>query len=61
MLAATLCNIPYSISFHDPHVFFNGALARIREKVSHAQFIRCISYFCRSQVILFSESTTCPR
>ena len=32
MLAATLCNIPYSISFHDPHVFFNGALARIRKK-----------------------------
>jgi len=57
MLAARLCNISYSISFHGPHVFFDGALARIKEKVSHARFIRCISYFCRSQVILFSECT----
>jgi len=57
MLAAKLCNIPYSISFHGPHVFFDGASAKIKEKVSHARFVRCISYFCRSQVILFSEST----
>lgn len=57
MLAARLCNISYSISFHGPHVFFDGALARIKEKVSHARFVRCISYFCRSQVILFSECT----
>lgn len=57
MLAAKLCNIPYSISFHGPHVFFDGSLARIKEKVSHAQFVRCISYFCRSQVLLFSENT----
>ena len=57
MLAAKLCNIHYSISFHGPHVFFDGALARIKEKVSNARFVRCISYFCRSQVILFSGST----
>jgi colanic acid/amylovoran biosynthesis glycosyltransferase len=57
MLAARLCNISYSISFHGPHVFFDGDLARIKEKVSHASFVRCISYFCRSQVILFSQST----
>ena len=56
MLATKLCNISYSISFHGPHVFFDGGLARIKEKVSHARFVRCISYFCRSQVILFSES-----
>ncbi len=57
MLAAKLANIPYSISFHGPHVFFDGKAERIKEKVSHARFIRCISYFCRSQVILFSEVT----
>jgi colanic acid/amylovoran biosynthesis glycosyltransferase len=57
MLAARFCNIPYSISFHGPHVFFDGTLARIKEKVAHAQFVRCISYFCRSQVILFSGCT----
>lgn len=55
MLAAKLADVTYSISFHGPHVFFGGRYARIKEKVSHAQFIRCISYFCRSQVMLFSE------
>lgn len=54
MLAAKLANIPYSISFHGPHVFFDAKSERIKEKVSRARFIRCISYFCRSQVILFS-------
>jgi glycosyltransferase involved in cell wall biosynthesis len=54
MLAAKLANISYSISFHGPHVFFDGTSARIGEKVGSASFIRCISYFCRSQVILFS-------
>ncbi len=57
MLAAKLCEIPYSISFHGPHVFFDGPLAKIDEKVSRASFVRCISYFCRSQVILFSQIT----
>jgi colanic acid/amylovoran biosynthesis glycosyltransferase len=56
MLAAKLSNTTYSISFHGPHVFFDGALARIKEKVSGASFVRCISYFCKSQVILFSEN-----
>jgi colanic acid/amylovoran biosynthesis glycosyltransferase len=57
MLAAKLADITYSISFHGPHVFFDGKSERIKEKVTHAQFTRCISYFCRSQVILFSELT----
>ena len=55
MLAAKLADITYSISFHGPHVFFDGQSERIKEKVSHARFTRCISYFCRSQVILFSN------
>jgi glycosyltransferase involved in cell wall biosynthesis len=55
MLAAKLAGISYSISFHGPHVFFDGKFAKIKEKVAHARFSRCISYFCRSQVILFSE------
>jgi colanic acid/amylovoran biosynthesis glycosyltransferase len=57
MVAAKLANIGYSISFHGPHVFFDGNYARIKEKVNQARFIRCISYFCRSQVMLFAGST----
>ena len=54
MLAAKLAGIDFSLSFHGPHVFFEGKYARISEKVAHARFSRCISYFCRSQVLLFS-------
>jgi colanic acid/amylovoran biosynthesis glycosyltransferase len=54
MLAAKLSGISYSISFHGPHVFFDGKYAGIGEKVRYASFVRCISHFCRSQVMLLS-------
>jgi colanic acid/amylovoran biosynthesis glycosyltransferase len=57
MLAAKLTDIRYSISFHGPHIFLDAKYAAIKEKVRYAEFIRCISYFCRSQVIIFSESS----
>src|SRR5260370_14136006 len=57
MLAAKVADVTYSISFHGPHVFFDAKSERIKEKVSYARFTRCISYFCRSQVILFSGIT----
>src|SRR5262249_34258426 len=59
MLAARLAGVSYSISFHGPHIFFDGTSEHMKEKVAHASFIRCISYFCRSQVILFSGITDC--
>lgn len=57
MLACKLSGIAYSISFHGPHVFFDGKNATLKEKVDNALFIRCISYFCRSQVIVYSGSS----
>jgi glycosyltransferase involved in cell wall biosynthesis len=60
MLASKLTNINYSISFHGPHVFFDGANAAIKEKVKHASFIRCISHFCCSQLIVLCGGTDMP-
>ena len=57
MFACKLAGAEYSISFHGPHVFFNARNEALKQKVRDAQFIRCISYFCRSQVIAFSQ---CP-
>ena len=57
MLASKLTNVGYSISFHGPHVFFDAANAAIKEKIQHARFIRCISYFCRSQLIVLSANS----
>ncbi|TPQ27240.1 colanic acid biosynthesis glycosyltransferase WcaL [Bradyrhizobium guangdongense] len=54
MLAAKLAGIPYSISFHGPHVFIDGKYGRLREKISGAQFVRCISYYCKSQLLFLS-------
>lgn len=60
MLASTLTNIPYSISFHGPHIFFDAANAAINEKVQRASFSRCISYFCCSQLIVLCGGSGVP-
>ena len=56
MLAAKLAGIGYSITFHGWPVFFDAKYSRIKEKVLGARFTRSISYFCRSQLMMFSES-----
>jgi glycosyltransferase involved in cell wall biosynthesis len=56
MLAAKLAGIEYSITFHGWPVFFDAKYSRINEKVRASHFIRAISYFCQSQLMMFSES-----
>jgi colanic acid/amylovoran biosynthesis glycosyltransferase len=55
MLAANLAGISYSITFHGWPVFFDVKYSRIKEKVRGARFTRSISYFCRSQLLMFAE------
>jgi colanic acid/amylovoran biosynthesis glycosyltransferase len=55
MLAASLAGIGYSITFHGWPVFFDAKYSRIKEKVRAADFTRSISYFCRSQLMMFSD------
>jgi glycosyltransferase involved in cell wall biosynthesis len=55
MLAASLAGIGYSITFHGWPVFFDAKYSRIKEKVLGARFTRSISYFCRSQLMMFSD------
>ena len=57
MLAARLAGIGYSITFHGWPVFFDAEKHRVSEKVKAAAFTRSISYFCRSQLMLFSGAT----
>jgi colanic acid/amylovoran biosynthesis glycosyltransferase len=54
MLAANFAKIGYSISFHGWPVFFDAQGSHLKEKVLRAQFSRAISYFCRSQLMMFS-------
>lgn len=54
MLAAALSGIPYSFTLHGPGIFFEPYRWRLDEKISRAKFVSCISYFCRSQTMIFA-------
>ena len=56
MLTSAMSGIPFSFTMHGPGIFFEPMHWRIDEKISRAAFVACISHFCRSQGMLFSES-----
>ena len=60
MLAAALLEVDYSISFHGPHIFFDAQNSALREKIRRARFIRCISYYCRSQLMVVAAKSKLP-
>ena len=51
LIAASGGSITYSLSIHGPVEFYNIDKEFLQEKAQQAQFIRCISYFCQSQVM----------
>ncbi|MBU1691827.1 MAG: glycosyltransferase [Gammaproteobacteria bacterium] len=55
LLACMMAEISYSITIHGPHLFFDPTHWALREKVKYAGFIACISYYCKSQMMLFSD------
>ncbi len=55
MLASELSEIPYSFTLHGPDIFFAPDHWRLDEKIKRADFVACISDFCRSQAMLYSD------
>lgn len=55
MLASTLSGIPFSFTLHGPAIFFEPRRWRIDAKIARASFVACISHFCRSQGMIFSD------
>ncbi len=55
LFAAKLANIPYSISIHGPHIFFDGLYWALDKKTEHSKFISCIGHFCTSQMMLYAD------
>jgi glycosyltransferase involved in cell wall biosynthesis len=53
MLAAEIAGGSFSFTMHGPHIFFEPHRWRLDEKIRQARFVSCISYFCRSQGMLF--------
>lgn len=54
MLAAKISGISFSFTIHGPYIFYEPHRWRIDKKIEQALFVNCISYFCRSQCMLFS-------
>ena len=57
MLTSVIGDIPYSFTMHGPAIFFEATKWALDEKIARAQFVSCISHFCRSQGMLFSNPT----
>ncbi|MAL27555.1 MAG: colanic acid biosynthesis glycosyltransferase WcaL [Croceicoccus sp.] len=55
MLASELSGIPYSFTLHGPADFWETGRWHLGEKIARARFVACISHFCRSQGMLFSD------
>ena len=55
LLASSLSDIPFSMTIHGPHIFFEPSRWALGEKVRAARFVVCISQFCRSQLMLQSS------
>lgn len=53
MLASALGEFSFSFTMHGPHIFFEPMRWRLDEKIRRAKFVACISYFCRSQGLIF--------
>ncbi|NTU93695.1 MAG: glycosyltransferase [Chlorobiaceae bacterium] len=55
MLMKRYGGITYSISVHGPDIFYTVDTALLAEKIDEASFVRCISHYCRSQVMRISD------
>lgn len=55
MLTSAMSGLPFSFTMHGPDIFFEPVRWRIDEKIARASFVACISDFCRSQAMLFSD------
>ena len=49
-------NLSYSLTIHGSAEFYDVANLRLREKAENAKFVRCISDYCRSQVMICCDS-----
>ncbi|BAZ09691.1 group 1 glycosyl transferase [Calothrix sp. NIES-4071] len=56
MLAAQMGGFTYSFTLHGPYIFFKPYQWRLDEKIKRALFVCCISYYARSQAMIFAPT-----
>ena len=54
MLASRLSGIPYSLTIHGSHIFFEPHRWKLGEKIERSAFTACISDFGKSQCMIFT-------
>ena len=52
MIASESGLIDFSMSVHGPDIFYNVEKNMLKEKIKKSKFVRCISYFSRSQLMM---------
>lgn len=52
--------LQYSLSIHGSEEFFDVRAFSLKSKVEGARFVRCISHFCRAQVMAWSSPEAWP-
>lgn len=55
MLTSEISGIPFGFTLHGPAIFFEPRRWHIDEKIARARYVACISHFCRSQAMIFSD------
>ena len=55
MLASSMTGIPFSFTVHGPHEFYVVSQIALGEKIARAKFVSCISSFCKSQCMGWSD------
>ncbi len=51
LIAAACRDLSFSLSIHGPDLFYNVDTNCLPDKLAHASFVRCISHYCRSQLM----------
>jgi glycosyltransferase involved in cell wall biosynthesis len=51
LIACAWRGLSFSLSIHGPDLFYNVDTNCLPDKLKYAAFVRCISYFCQSQVM----------
>lgn len=54
LLASTLGGVTFSFTLHGPAIFFEPKFWHLGEKIKRALFVSCISYYSRSQGMVFA-------
>lgn len=55
LILSKIYPVTFSITVHGPDEFYDVTRHHLKEKIVAAQFIFCISYFARSQLMLLSD------